>query len=389
MKNLILVLVIFSVYCVAAQDNRVVPNSNVIEAPCSTGVDLKLRCPTPIGDPYNNEIPFTIYLRAYNSPNWTGQVWLEELNTAGAVINTRFIANVWPPIKTISYCNLTISSGGLVANPSEFINHISASTVNRIFRVKATVGFADENIWQTVYSTPKHTIPNPNYTPNPNFTIAMANNPSQPLTSPINIGYCNANLRIKGDALYPLQTSNLNNMWEIRMYNTLVYEGQTPVYTQTFTSPPDININLANYITPVTGTPRGIPIQVITTGKCFSRWKTIVVNVSGCSLIDNDNGDDNNRIIIDEYMDQNIADNTAISIYPNPANSSVTVQMNKYGDKLNTITVFNTLGQVVATQTTKGISTTQVNTNHLAAGTYLIEVKGEGFVARQKLQIID
>ena len=86
---------------------------------------------------------------------------------------------------------------------------------------------------------------------------------------------------------------------------------------------------------------------------------------------------------------QNIADNTAISIYPNPANSSVTVQMNKYGDKQNTITVFNTLGQVVATQTTKGTSTTPINTNHLAAGTYLIEVKGEGFVARQKLQIID
>ena len=86
---------------------------------------------------------------------------------------------------------------------------------------------------------------------------------------------------------------------------------------------------------------------------------------------------------------QNIADNTAISIYPNPAQDMVTVQMNKYADKQNTITVFNTLGQAVTTQTTKGISTTQINTSHLAAGTYFIEVKGEGFVARQKLQIVD
>ena len=65
-------------------------------------------------------------------------------------------------------------------------------------------------------------------------------------------------------------------------------------------------------------------------------------------------------------------DNTAISIFPNPANDFVTLK----GENLGTVSVYNTLGQKVDEFETNG-NELRIATNHYSEGVYVVRADGQ------------
>ncbi|MFK7781560.1 T9SS type A sorting domain-containing protein [Psychroserpens sp.] len=78
---------------------------------------------------------------------------------------------------------------------------------------------------------------------------------------------------------------------------------------------------------------------------------------------------------VDEFQ------NTSFQLYPNPTKNQFTIQL-KDTSKLETVTIYNTLGQVVLTS-----EELIVNTSALASGTYIVEIQTTQGKASKKLII--
>ena len=72
--------------------------------------------------------------------------------------------------------------------------------------------------------------------------------------------------------------------------------------------------------------------------------------------------------LIDEIETTN-----TLSIYPNPTNDNVTVMIDK-SLRSGTMTLTNSLGQVVVNQSLNGISVETLDLNALPAGTYALSL---------------
>jgi hypothetical protein len=68
----------------------------------------------------------------------------------------------------------------------------------------------------------------------------------------------------------------------------------------------------------------------------------------------------------------NFIKTSTIKIYPNPVINSLTVSVNKQDNKLNTVKLYNNVGQLIITKSFA--INTQLDLTSLASGTYLIRV---------------
>lgn len=66
----------------------------------------------------------------------------------------------------------------------------------------------------------------------------------------------------------------------------------------------------------------------------------------------------------------------AISVYPNPANETVTIRMPQAADV--SITITDVAGRVMLEQQLKGTAQTTINISMLSPGVYLVNVRHEG-----------
>ncbi|NCA86066.1 MAG: T9SS type A sorting domain-containing protein [Clostridia bacterium] len=81
-------------------------------------------------------------------------------------------------------------------------------------------------------------------------------------------------------------------------------------------------------------------------------------------------------------------DESNMSVYPNPANSSFTLRL--IGNDLVTLTLMNSIGKTVYTRTgiaINGTTTTTIDASQLAAGIYYLKVEGTEINASQKVII--
>lgn len=69
-----------------------------------------------------------------------------------------------------------------------------------------------------------------------------------------------------------------------------------------------------------------------------------------------------------------------VNIYPNPASSSVTIDLSRLAKPATTIDLVDYMGRVITQQAPSGASRTEINTANLAPGIYLIRISGEDFM---------
>ncbi len=79
--------------------------------------------------------------------------------------------------------------------------------------------------------------------------------------------------------------------------------------------------------------------------------------------------------------------NNAFSIYPNPSNGNVTIEINSDNVDGYTVQVMDNLGQIVLNETAINASKYQLNDLKLASGVYFVEVRSNGLKTVQKLII--
>ncbi|PWA07328.1 T9SS type A sorting domain-containing protein [Flavobacterium psychrotolerans] len=88
------------------------------------------------------------------------------------------------------------------------------------------------------------------------------------------------------------------------------------------------------------------------------------------------------RITLD--VNESISETNSITLYPNPANDSVTLKRNTNKDL--EIKIYNTLGQLVKTESLKENNPT-INVACLKTGTYMVAIKSKEFTINRKLII--
>jgi hypothetical protein len=76
---------------------------------------------------------------------------------------------------------------------------------------------------------------------------------------------------------------------------------------------------------------------------------------------------------------------TQVSLFPNPAASILNVQS---ATEIDNITVYNTLGQTVLNVNNVNTYTTQITTNNLDNGVYIISVVTGNKVMTQQFQVV-
>jgi hypothetical protein len=91
-------------------------------------------------------------------------------------------------------------------------------------------------------------------------------------------------------------------------------------------------------------------------------------------------------------VEENKAENIEVSIYPNPAQNSSSVELNLVKDDAVTITVLSVMGQVVFTQTLSnlkaGKQTVSLNTENWATGIYNVNISTSNGNVSRKLEVI-
>lgn len=82
--------------------------------------------------------------------------------------------------------------------------------------------------------------------------------------------------------------------------------------------------------------------------------------------------------------------NASFAVYPNPANEMVTISFNASQTDLNTINIYNMLGELVLTnqiQMTVGINRFDIDLGNYHPGNYIVEINTNAGVLTQKLQV--
>jgi hypothetical protein len=78
----------------------------------------------------------------------------------------------------------------------------------------------------------------------------------------------------------------------------------------------------------------------------------------------------------------------SLSVYPNPANGEVTILVDTKTNKAATLQVYNSVGQIVLTETIPaGQKIYNTNVAGYAAGLYTIVIRSEGTVLTNRLLV--
>ncbi|MEI6489222.1 MAG: T9SS type A sorting domain-containing protein [Bacteroidota bacterium] len=80
---------------------------------------------------------------------------------------------------------------------------------------------------------------------------------------------------------------------------------------------------------------------------------------------------------IDEILEQN-----NVSVYPNPASNTITIESTKC--KVQSIKIYNVLGEQVNSLKLTGNSKIEIDVSNLTQGVYFVEVETEKGIVRKK-----
>lgn len=104
------------------------------------------------------------------------------------------------------------------------------------------------------------------------------------------------------------------------------------------------------------------------------------------------NGVEMGTLVDVEKVVNTIPNNLSLKSYPNPFNSSTTLQINLPETDQTELSVYNILGQKIATlineQKTSGNYNIQFNANHLSSGVYFVLLKQNNLITKQKIILL-
>ncbi|MCZ7609688.1 MAG: T9SS type A sorting domain-containing protein [Ignavibacterium sp.] len=104
------------------------------------------------------------------------------------------------------------------------------------------------------------------------------------------------------------------------------------------------------------------------------------------------NGIKMGTIVAVENEDNTVPNNFSIKPYPNPFNSSTTLEINLPITGLTELSVYNTLGQKIATlideQKSTGNYNIQFNAAHLSSGVYFVLLKHNNLITKEKIILL-
>jgi hypothetical protein len=134
-------------------------------------------------------------------------------------------------------------------------------------------------------------------------------------------------------------------------------------------------------------------------------WVTLSLNISNIKnttktlefrLVDKDGGNSNlsSKVWIDNvHFDMQAVSvqtkdkiDSKCSIYPNPATSYITLELNQSVNSDLTINIYNLLGEPIRTEVIKQ-NRQPINISDLKSGIYVVEIKSKDWIETQKLII--